>query len=135
MFTPFAFIQPFVPGIVIPGIPNYYYAVGSFGSFKAPTFNRIVATDLSGSIDTSFNIGVGFNTLVRCMATQSDGKIIVGGDFTSYSGSAVNYLVRINTNGTRDTTFAATLNSSVYTVAVQADGNILIGGSFTTQNS
>ena len=131
MFTPFAFIQPFVPGIVIPGIPNYYYAVGSFGSFKAPTFNRIVATDLSGSIDTSFNIGVGFNTLVRCMATQSDGKIIVGGDFTSYSGSAVNYLVRINTNGTRDTTFAATLNSSVYTVAVQADDKIIVGGNFT----
>lgn len=121
---------------ITPPIPNYYYAVGSFGSFKQPTFNRIVATDLSGSIDTSFNMGVGFNGTVRCMVTQSDGKIIAGGDFTTYSGSGASpYLVRINTNGTRDTTFTAALNSSVYSTAVQSDGNIIIGGLFTTVNS
>ena len=136
MFTPFAFIQPYAPGILIPGIPNYYYVVGSFGSFKQPTFNRIVATDLSGSVDTTFNMGVGFNGTVRCMVTQSDGKIIVGGDFTSYSGSGASpYLVRINTNGTRDTTFAATLNSSVYNAAVQSDGKIIACGAFTTVNA
>ena len=136
MFTPFAFIQhPIIIGPYIAPIPYYYYVVGSFGSFKQPTFNRIVATDLSGSIDTSFNMGVGFNSIVRCMVTQSDGKIIAGGDFTSYSGSTASpYLVRINTNGTRDTTFTATLNSSVYTAAVQSDGNILIGGAFTAVN-
>jgi uncharacterized delta-60 repeat protein len=66
------------------------------------------------------------------MVTQSDGKLIVGGDFTTYSGSASNFLVRINTNGTRDTTFTSALNSSVYTAAVQSDGKIVIGGAFGT---
>jgi uncharacterized delta-60 repeat protein len=114
-------------------IPNYYYAVGSFGSFNAPSFKRFVATDLSGSIDTTFNMGAGFNSTVRCMATQSDGKIIVGGDFTTYSGSATNYLIRLNTNGTKDTTFTTpVLNQGVYSVAIQSDNNIVIGGAFTT---
>jgi uncharacterized delta-60 repeat protein len=114
-------------------IPNYYYAVGSFGSFNAPSFKRLVATDLSGSIDTTFNMGVGFNSTVRSMATQSDGKIIVGGDFTTYSGSATNYLIRLNTNGTKDTTFTTpVLNQVVYSIAVQSDNKIIIGGAFTT---
>lgn len=136
MFTPFAFIQPIVMGPIVPAVPIYYYVAGNFGGFKEPTFSRIVATDLSGSIDTTFNPGqTGFNSTVRCMVTQSDGKLIVGGDFTTYSGSASSYLVRINPNGTRDATFTATLNTSVYTAAVQTDGKILIGGAFTTVNA
>jgi uncharacterized delta-60 repeat protein len=121
---------------ITPPVPIYYYVAGNFGSFKQPTLNRIVATDLSGLIDTTFNPGqLGFNSTVRCMVTQSDGKLIVGGDFTTYSGSSGAYLVRINPNGTRDTTFTATLNSSVYTAAVQSDGKLVIGGGFTTVNS
>ncbi len=119
---------------ITPPVPIYYYVAGNFGSFKEPTFNRIVATDLSGSIDTSFNMGLGFNNTVRCMVTQSDGKLIVGGDFTTYSGSSNLYLVRINSDGTKDTTFTATINSAVYTAAVQSDGKIVIGGAFTTVN-
>ena len=118
---------------ITPPIPNYYYAVGSFGSFNAPSFKRLVATDLSGSIDTSFNMGAGFNNIVRSMATQSDGKIIVGGGFSSYSGSATNWLIRLNTNGTKDTTFTTpVLNQAVYSIAVQSDDKIIIGGAFTT---
>ena len=126
-------IASYMGTTITPLIPNYYYAVGSFGSFNAPSFKRLVATDLSGSIDTTFNMGVGFNSTVRSMATQSDGKIIVGGDFTTYSGSATNYLIRLNTNGTKDTTFTTpVLNQAVYSIAVQSDNKIIIGGAFTT---
>jgi hypothetical protein len=54
-------IASYMGATITPPIPNYYYAVGSFGSFNAPSFKRLVATDLSGSIDTSFNMGAGFN--------------------------------------------------------------------------
>ena len=131
MFTPFAFIQPIAMGPIVPTAAYYNYVVGNFGGFNTPTFNFILATDLSGSVDTTFNMGIGFNSTVRCMATQSDGKIIVGGDFTTYSGSANNYLVRLNTDGTKDTTFTATINNPVYATSVQADGKIVIGGNFT----
>ena len=117
---------------ITPPIPNYYYAVGSFGSFNAPSLKRLVATDLSGSIDTTFNMGAGFNNFVRSMATQSDGKIIIGGDFSSYSGSATNWLIRLNTDGTKDTTFTPVLNQGVYSIAVQSDNKIIIGGAFST---
>jgi uncharacterized delta-60 repeat protein len=129
-------IASYMGTTITPPVPIYYYVVGNFGNFKEPTFSRIVTTDLSGSIDTTFNPGqTGFNGTVRCMVTQSDGKIIAGGDFTTYSGSASNFLVRINTDGTRDTTFTATLNTSVYTAAVQSDGKIIIGGAFTLVNA
>lgn len=126
-------IASYMGTIITPPIPNYYYAVGSFGSFNAPSFKRLVATDLSGSIDTTFNMGAGFSSTVRSMATQSDGKLIVGGDFSLYSGSATNYLIRLNTNGTKDTTFTTpVLNQAVYSIAVQSDNKIIIGGAFTT---
>ncbi len=126
-------IASYMGAIITPPIPNYYYAVGSFGSFNASSFKRLVATDLSGSIDTSFNMGAGFNNIVRSMATQSDGKIIVGGDFSLYSGSATNWLIRLNTDGTKDTTFTTpVLNQAVYSIAVQSDDKIIIGGAFTT---
>jgi hypothetical protein len=63
---------------------------------------------------------------------QSDGKIIIGGSFTTVGGTARNRVARLNSNGTLDTDFDPNANGSVYSVAVQSDGKILIGGSFTT---
>ena len=98
MFTPFAFIQPFAPGILIPAIPDYVYMGGSFTTYKQPVYTRILRTDLSGSVDTTFNMGTaGANSSVLCRVTQSDGKIIIGRAFTAYSGSSSPYIARINT--------------------------------------
>ena len=43
-----------------------------------------------GTVDTSFNPGTGFNGSVYAITNQSDGKIIVGGQFTSYNGTTRN---------------------------------------------
>jgi uncharacterized delta-60 repeat protein len=84
-----------------------------------------------GLLDTSFN-SAGANAFVRSIATQSDGKILVGGDFTTFNGSAANKLVRLNTDGTLDTAFTSNLAlgsvNTIYSVNVQSDGKILIGG-------
>jgi uncharacterized delta-60 repeat protein len=135
MFTPFAFIQPFIPGILIPGVPNYLYVGGGFTTYSQPVYTRILRTDLSGSVDTSFNMGsTGANNSVLCMVTQSDGKIIIGGTFTAYSGSSSQYIARINTDGTRDTTFnvGTGFNNIVYDLKLQSDGKIVAVGPFTT---
>jgi len=74
------------------------------------------------------------------IAVQEDGKIVVGGGFTSYNGNASSpdYLLRLNADGTEDTTFSANagtgLNQQVSALAVQSDGKILIGGHFTSYN-
>jgi uncharacterized delta-60 repeat protein len=107
---------------------------GGFGSYSGSSINRIVRLNTDGTLDTSFNVGTGANSTVRTSTIQSDGKIIIGGFFTSYSGSSINRLARINTDGTLDTSFnvGAGANSTVFTTAIQSDGKIIIGGDFTS---
>jgi hypothetical protein len=88
----------------------------------------------NGSKDTSFNTGTGFNNVVNAIAQQTDGKIFVGGVFTTYNGVTENRIITLNTDGTKDTAFiiGTGFNSGVNTIEQQADGKILVGGSFTT---
>ena len=77
------------------------------------------------------------NGTVRVVVVQPDGKILLGGDFTTLSpngGATVtrNRIARLNPNGTLDTAFNPSANGTVNAIAVQADGNILAGGYFTT---
>ena len=48
-----------------------------------------------GAIDPTFNPGTGADDRVYTTAIQSDGKIIIGGDFTTYNGTARNRVVRV----------------------------------------
>jgi uncharacterized delta-60 repeat protein len=107
---------------------------GSFGTYGGVSRNRIIRLNTNGSTDTGFVIGTGFNSVVRSILLQSDGKILVGGDFSSYGGVGVSRIVRLNTGGTRDTSFVigTGFDNSVQTIALQSDGKILVGGSFGT---
>src|SRR2546425_12174587 len=90
-----------------------------------------------GPRDATFNAGgSGTNDVVTALAVQSDGKIVVGGSFTSYNGDAAasDKIMRLNADGTRDTTFnagGAGARGSIDGVAVQPDGKIIIGGEIT----
>jgi uncharacterized delta-60 repeat protein len=132
MFTPFAFIQQFIPGIT-PALLDYLYVAGNFTTYRQPIYNRLIRTDLSGSIDTTFNMGTGPSSTVTCMVTQSDGKLLLGGAFSTYSGSSVGNIVRVNTNGTRDTTFISGVGftGQVNDIKIQSDGKIIAVGAFT----
>lgn len=90
-----------------------------------------------GSLDTSFRSSGGANSQIYCLSLQGDGKVLVGGAFTSYNGTPCNYLVRLNTNGSPDTSFLQGLtgpNGTVFCTSLQPDGKILIGGYFTSVN-
>ena len=113
---------------------------GDFSTFKGVTRNRLVRLNADGTEDTTFysNIGTGFNNSIYSIAIQpSDGKILVGGSFDIFNGNTRNRLVRLNADGTEDTTFATNISSGfndlVLSIAVQpSDGKILVGGNFTT---
>src|ERR1017187_9784523 len=73
------------------------------------------------------------NGTIRVVVVQPDGKILIGGDFTTLSpngGAAVtrNRIARLNPDGTLDTAFDPNANGAVYAIAVQEDGRILTGG-------
>ena len=87
-----------------------------------------------GSADPAFSDGTGaalssfdYTGLFTSLAAQSDGKVLVGGEFDSYSGSPRDGLVRLNSDGTVDQGFLPPADSGrrVSAVAVQPDGRIL----------
>jgi hypothetical protein len=110
------------------------YIGGNFTSYSGSTANYITKLTPSGSIDTSFNTGVGFNSGVSVIRFDSSGSLYVGGTFTTYSGSTVNRIVKINPDGTRDTSFnmGAGFNSNVEDIQFDSTGSLYVGGAFTT---
>lgn len=72
------------------------------------------------------------NGEVICSTQQADGKVLIGGLFTTFAGvSGLQNLVRLNTDGSVDTTFNPILGGAVTAIVVQTDGKIVIGGGFT----
>jgi uncharacterized delta-60 repeat protein len=85
---------------------------------------------LPRSLDTTFNLGA--NGEIYALALQPDGKILVGGSFTTLGGAERNYVGRINLDGSLDTTFNPGADKTVRTLALQPDGRIVVGGWFNT---
>ena len=90
-----------------------------------------------GSIDTAFDaaLGSGSDGVVNTLAVQANGKILVGGQFTSLHGqSTPSNLMRLNSDGSVDASFnlhlGTGLNEAVTRIQMQSDGKILIGGDF-----
>jgi len=112
---------------------------GAFASLSGQVFNYIGRLNDDGSPDTTFNAGgLGANGTVFALAVQTDGKVVIGGDFTAYNNTPVNHVARLNVDGSLDLNFtnavsnpAAGANGSVRAIAIQPDGKILIGGLFT----
>ena len=96
----------------------------------------ILSAQNPADIDQTFGPYPGFNQIVDAIVTQADGKILVGGNFTTYLGNPENYLIRLNKDGSKDTSFniGAGFNRNVNTIAIQPDGKILVAGNFTTYN-
>lgn len=138
----------FHPGTGVGGISSYLYNIniqpdgkiiiaGSFSSYNGNARNCIARLNTDGSLDTNFIIGSGLNGNVRTTAIQSDGKIIIGGEFTSFNRVSRNNIVRLNANGTLDNSFdpGTGTNDLVNSLISLPDGKIIIGGEFTTYNN
>src|SRR6185295_8024720 len=110
--------------------------VGSFSTYNgADTPDFVLRLNSDGTLDSTFNAGgVGANGIVYAVVAQPDGKVLVGGNLTAYSGASVrNRVMRLNSDGTRDTTFnvgGARNDLDVYAIAIQPDGKVIIGGNF-----
>lgn len=96
-----------------------------------------------------FNSGVkfdysnSFNSSVTTIINQIDGKILLGGFFSEYSGQTANNIVRLNSDGTYDNTFCACpfggqffgIAPNVYSMYLQPDNKIVVTGNFKTYDS
>jgi photosystem II stability/assembly factor-like uncharacterized protein len=118
---------------------NKFLIGGEFTEYDGTTVNRIVLLNIDGTIDTSFNTGSGFNGDVNTIVQQSDGKILIGGNFTQYNGASANRIIRLNPDGSVDNIFGSGFNDKVNAIVIQKNAiigppaldGILIGGNFT----
>jgi len=111
--------------------------VGSFSSFNGTIANNIIRLNPDGSVDGTFNSGTGSNYAISSIAIQTDGKIYIGGFFTTYNSASINRIARLNQDGTLDATFnvGTGTDQEVAVITIQKDGKILLGGSFTNYKS
>ena len=109
---------------------------GSFTGVNGTPRNKFARLNADGTVDATFNGGTGFSSMPKKFLVQPDGKIIAAGSFSSYNGTPVGYMVRLNTDGTIDNTFTANVDGStgVHSMALQDDGKIVIVGTFHMVN-
>ena len=127
--------------------------LGSSGSYYLGNGDNQYATGIvklksSGDIDTAFmlNIGSGAGDGINTnygtsIGIQSSGKIIIGGHFTQFNNTNANKIIRLNTNGTIDSSFSSNLGSGpeegtesygsfVRQVKIDSNDEIIISGEF-----
>lgn len=109
---------------------------GTFSQYNGVSRARILRLNVNGILDEIFNPGGGASGPIEAIALQDDGRIIIGGWFTSYNATVRNHLARILSDGSLDTTFdpGSGPNSVVHAIAIQPDGRIVIGGNFASYN-
>jgi len=108
---------------------------GAFTHVNSTARANIARLNANGTLDTDFDPGTGVTgtgAYLDVVRLQSDGKVLIGGVFTDYNGTARTNMARLNADGSLDTTFDPGTNGEVLAIALQPDGKILIGGDFTT---
>ncbi len=107
---------------------------GAFTTYSGITTNYMTRLNNDGTQDSEFLTGVTFNGWIYAIAIQSDDKILVGGTFTSFLGLTSGRVLRLNTDGTKDTSFdvkSVNINGTIYDIDIQTDGKIIVVGDFT----
>jgi uncharacterized delta-60 repeat protein len=96
--------------------------------------NNIARLETDGRLDRTLDPGT-VGSEVDAIVVQPDGKILIGGTFTTVLGVTRNNIARLNTDGRLDIAFNPNANGPVFSIAVQPDGKILAGGAFSGANS
>ena len=123
---------------VLVGGRNYDYGI----------LQPFYALNSNGTIDTTFNSGLNAfdntqaNNWINIISIDPADNIFIGGNFTSYNGTARNQLAKLNPNGSLNTSFNYTgisgTTGGIDAIAIQIIGtseNIFVGGSFSASGS
>ncbi len=140
--TAYYYDSPIVDAVALQANGQIIIA-GTFSVLGQTPGGGIARLNADGSLDSTFNVGAGGNGVceVESVTVLANGQLLVGGSFTMFNGYNTGSLVRLNADGSVDTTFnpdgAGITSDSVTAVSaivVQPDGRILVGGSFGGYN-
>ena len=114
------------------------YAAGFFTAYNSTARNRLARINLStAALDTTFLPGTGPSDGTGIVLAIDGTGLYVGGDFTSYNGTALQRLVKVDLNtAARITAFdtVSGFNFAVRTLAIDGTG-LYVGGDFTLYKS
>lgn len=87
-------------------------------------------------VDGSFLVGAGACDeggygAVHSIVLQTNGGLLVGGQFNTIAGNACSNLARLGSDGSYDPAFVGGTDRPIYRMLQQPDGRILVAGSFT----
>lgn len=106
--------------------------------------NNVIANIVKLNSDFTYDTNWAYNAngiagRIDAIAYDTNGKILIGGNFTSIFGTTKNRIARLNSDGSIDSTFLGTgfgvpVTGGPYItkLAVQPDGKILVSGGFQT---
>ena len=118
------------------------FCLGYWNTFNGtPVSPGITKLTSTGSLDPSFNGGTGFNPYVAnnpnyFLRYSNETSFYVTGHFTSYNGISANYIIKLNEDGSIDTSadFGLGFNGSTYLSTIIWNNKIYIQGDFTSYN-
>jgi uncharacterized repeat protein (TIGR01451 family)/uncharacterized delta-60 repeat protein len=109
---------------------------GNFTAINGVPRNGIARLYSDGTLDSSFDPGLGATNPVRAVAIQLDGTILVGGSFTNFANAPLNHIARLKGNGQVDPSFNSGLGTddTVDAIVLQPDTRIILAGLFSQAN-
>jgi uncharacterized delta-60 repeat protein len=115
--------------------PNGQILIGGhFAAYNGTAASCIARLNADGTLDHTFDAGIGADVAVYALAEQANGQILVGGGFNEFDNATIDsHLVRLNPNGSLDTSYSPTTDlfiAEVDAILVQPDGKAVIGGDF-----
>ena len=113
---------------------------GQFTEIAGNTRCGLARLNADGSLDTTFLPAPArppnsYFPLIHAVAVQSDGKVLLGGEFSSVGDLARTGIARLNADGSVDPTFEAHLSRQVSFIAAQSNGRIVVCGDFEAVGS
>jgi uncharacterized delta-60 repeat protein len=122
--------------IAVPGDGNKSVVSGYFTEYQGKRAPGLIRLKGNGKRDKSFKPGSGPDGPVTSIVPLNDGKLLIGGNFTTYGGQAVGNIARLNADGSLDTSYQpAGFNDQVSAMALLRNGSLLVAGFFTSYGS
>ncbi len=118
---------------------------GAFSLAGSRLRNGVARFNVDGSLDDTFDPGLGFDGAVYALQVQPDGKTLLGGPFTRFDHVRRIGLARLLPNGALDTSFmdtaynqfAGLINTFSFEepnyingIGLETNGNLMVGGWF-----
>ncbi|MFO1458345.1 MAG: hypothetical protein U1G08_02980 [Verrucomicrobiota bacterium] len=130
---------PIVPVVRLAGLLVDGSLVAAFQLYPqsgGDSLRAVIARwDINGVLDPDFHPPAGLAAHVRSGVVESDGAILVGGDFLEVEGQARSGLARLQKDGGLDPAFAPVVLGGVPVAKVlYPDGWLLVGGEFSSIN-